>query len=342
MGAKELRGHIDICTPDQIAGWALGDNGQIPEIVIEADSKYICSLRPDIFRTDLNAVAGFRHRFAPTLTNAVSIRAYFADTGKDLANSPFDLKYRLETPSEKDVAWRRAVELPPASEMKLVAGSGSADSFVNQGTRMARVVAGEIVDFFGEFRKDLRILDFGCGVGRVLLPISRTHAARWFACDVNEGAIAYLKSAVPEIQSARTNFTPPLPFEDNAFDCVYSISIWTHLSMDMQLPWLAEIRRILRPGGLALISTSGGHVVDVRQRRGDMGWGELNSESLVKAGYLYRPYSSEALPGIDGSYGLAAHDPNFIQRVWSQIMPVLTTRVRAIEAMQDLNVLTKV
>ncbi len=67
-----------------------------------------------------------------------------------------------------------------------------------------------------------------------------------------------------------------------------------------------------------------------------------NSQSLERAGYRYRPYSNEALPGIEASYGMAAHDPSFVQRVWSQIMPVLTTRVRAIDAMQDLNVLTKV
>ncbi len=324
-----------------MAGWATRDDGQVPEIVIEADSKFVSSLRPDMFRRDLNAVCGFRHQFAPLLTNAVSVRAYFAETGKDLSNSPFDLKFRLEKPSEKELAWSQTIELPPDSEMKLI-GSKSAEIFVNQGTRMARVIAREIVEFFGEFRKDLRILDFGCGVGRVLLPISRMHAARWFGCDVNEEAIAYFNRAVPEIKATRNDFTPPLPYDDNAFDCVYSISIWTHLSVEMQMLWLAEIRRILRPGGLALISTSGGHVVDVRRKRGDAGWSELSAEDLLEVGYLYRPYLIRGLPGVDGSYGLAAHHPSFVQRVWSQVMPVLTTRVRAIEAMQDLNALTKI
>lgn len=335
-----MRGHIDTCTRDQIVGWALRDDGQAPEIVIEVDSKIVCSLRPDILRKDLNANCGFRHQFAPPLTNAASVRAYFKDTGKDISNSPFELKFRLQPPRAEELAWSKTIELPPASEMKLI-GSNSPEIFVTQGTRMAQVLAREVVEFFGEFREALRILDFGCGVGRVLLPISRTHKARWAGCDVNKGAIDYLKRAVPEIKTAQTNFRPPLPFDDNSFDCVYSISIWTHLAMDMQLPWLAEIRRILRPGGLALISTSGGHVVDVRRRRGDPGWSNLSSKDLDEAGYLYRPLS-DILPGISGSYGLTAHHPSFVQRIWSPIMPVLATRTRAIEAMQDLNVLTKI
>jgi Methyltransferase domain len=268
-----LRGHIDSCTLEQIAGWALKDDGRAPEVVIEVDSKIVGSLLPNIFRKDLNANCGFRHQFTPPLANAVSVRAYFKDTGNDLSNSPFDLKFRLQPPPAEALAWSQTIELPPASEMKLI-GSNSPEIFVAQGTRMARVIAGEIREYFGEFRKDLRILDFGCGVGRVLLPISRAHSARWFGCDVNKGAIDYLKRAVPEVATTQTNFRPPLPFEDNSFDCVYSISIWTHLPMDMQLPWLAEIRRILRPGGLALISTSGGYVVDLRRRRGDAGWTE--------------------------------------------------------------------
>jgi hypothetical protein len=44
---------------------------------------------------------------------------------------------------------------------------------------------------------------------------------------------------------------------------------------------------------------------------------------------------------IEPTYGLTAHHPAHVQRVWSTIMPVLKTSVRAVEAMQDLHMLTR-
>ena len=46
-----------------------------------------------------------------------------------------------------------------------------------------------------------------------------------------------------------SNVDPPLPFEDSSFDLIWAISVWTHLT-DNALPWLAEMHRILKPGGL--------------------------------------------------------------------------------------------
>jgi SAM-dependent methyltransferase len=224
--------------------------------------------------------------------------------------------------------------------MRLI-GSPTAEIFLAQGSRTANVLRDHIVEFFGEIAPHHRILDFGCGVGRSLLPLARTHAAQWFGCDVNDHAIAYLNRAAPTIRAFVNPFDPPLPVPEETFDCVISISIWTHLPIGRNLPWLAEIKRVLRRGGLALISTSGPHVVDVRRRRGDPGWSELCAADLEEAGILYRPYADPGLRGVTSSYGLTAHHPAHVQRVWSSLMPVLKTSLRAIEAMQDLHVLTK-
>jgi len=43
---------------------------------------------------------------------------------------------------------------------------------------------------------------------------------------------------------------PPMSYEDNMFDFVYSISIFTHLPEDMQFAWLQELQRITKPGGI--------------------------------------------------------------------------------------------
>jgi SAM-dependent methyltransferase len=50
---------------------------------------------------------------------------------------------------------------------------------------------------------------------------------------------------------------PPLDFPDDTFDLVYSYSVLTHLSAERQKPWVAELRRVLKPGGYLLVTVHG-------------------------------------------------------------------------------------
>ncbi len=335
-----MKGHIDTCTRAGIAGWAIARGDEPAELVVSAGGEVLGRVRADEFRPDLNRRCGFRLAFARPLGNVQEVRVAFAGTDVELSNSPIEFRHRLVKPSEADLRWTHGLEMPPTDQMRLI-GSNTVEIFADQGSRTASVLHDQIAEFFGEIRPDHRLLDFGCGVGRSLLPMSRRYPARWFGCDVNDRAIAYLQRAAPGVTTFVNAYDPPLPLPDESLDCVISISIWTHLPIAMQLPWLAEIRRVLRRGGLALISTSGPHVVDVRRKRGDAGWGELYAADLEEAGILYRPYANPGLRGVTASYGLTAHHPAHVQRVWSTIMPVLKTSVRAVEAMQDLHMLTR-
>jgi SAM-dependent methyltransferase len=50
---------------------------------------------------------------------------------------------------------------------------------------------------------------------------------------------------------------PPALLDSNTFDLIYAFSVLTHLSVDLQKEWLAEFRRLLRPGGILIFSTHG-------------------------------------------------------------------------------------
>jgi ubiquinone/menaquinone biosynthesis C-methylase UbiE len=51
----------------------------------------------------------------------------------------------------------------------------------------------------------------------------------------------------------QNSILPHLPLGDNSFSLVYAFSVFTHIDA-FELAWLAELRRILRPGGMAYLT----------------------------------------------------------------------------------------
>ena len=60
-----------------------------------------------------------------------------------------------------------------------------------------------------------------------------------------------------DIETSVSDFFPPLDLQSSSIDMVYGISVMTHLTEGAQYAWLKELRRILKPGGLCVLSTHG-------------------------------------------------------------------------------------
>ncbi len=99
-----------------------------------------------------------------------------------------------------------------------------------------------------------RILDAGCGSGLIAARLIEDGYAVWG-----------IDFAEPMIRQARERCGPDqfavgdiehIPFPDNTFDLVVSLGVLEYLESDEQA--LREIRRVLRPGGQAVIAISNG------------------------------------------------------------------------------------
>ncbi len=99
-----------------------------------------------------------------------------------------------------------------------------------------------------------KIAEWGCGLARILAPLRRTTGWEISGFDYNPDSIAWCQANVPGAAFFTNALDPPLPSPDNVFDGSYCISVFTHLSEDLQLAWIAELRRVLKPGGILIAS----------------------------------------------------------------------------------------
>ncbi|MFC1548341.1 class I SAM-dependent methyltransferase [Candidatus Omnitrophota bacterium] len=100
-----------------------------------------------------------------------------------------------------------------------------------------------------------KVLDLGCGDG-VLTYMVQKRGARVRGIDLSELAIQFAREQHKKRGSDAT-FTCcsvyDAGFEDNSFDVIFCSDVIEHVSDP--LPLLGEIKRILKPGGKAIIST---------------------------------------------------------------------------------------
>jgi SAM-dependent methyltransferase len=175
--------------------------------------------------------------------------------------APLSRRYHLwrARPGAAGLGVVDGLPLPPPDLMMLVGGDGDAARFVETG----RGIAAAIEDVLG--RAGLRldqfsaVLDFGCGCGRVLRHWSGVRGPRFHGCDVDSRLIAWCRDNLPHISCHVSSAAPPLDCPAAAFDFVVMFSVFTHLPRAAQQAWLAELARVLRPGGHLLLTTHGEH-----------------------------------------------------------------------------------
>lgn len=105
-----------------------------------------------------------------------------------------------------------------------------------------------LLEFAARERVDTRQatwLDVGCGKGD-LLRAGQSNFARALGCDVSIGMITECRDlgVVHQVDPLR------LPFEDGSVDWVTAVCIFHHVNPPERAPLVADIYRVLRPGGI--------------------------------------------------------------------------------------------
>lgn len=102
------------------------------------------------------------------------------------------------------------------------------------------------------------LLDIGCGTGGYLEWAKATgRFAHLAGVDVSAEALALAHERVPEAELALAS-AALIPFDDSSFDLVSLNDVLQHIHEDELAQSLAELRRVIRPGGALLLRTNGG------------------------------------------------------------------------------------
>lgn len=154
------------------------------------------------------------------------------------------------------------------------------------------------------------VFELGCGCGRVLRQWRDVRGPGFHASDYNRLSVEWCRRNVDFVACSTNQLTPPLQYADGSFDLCYAVSVFTHLPEDLQMPWIAELHRILRPGGILILTLSG---------EGDLVRTTPEEQDRFRAGELIVVDAEYAGTNLCGVY----HPETFVRKYWSGLFNIL-------------------
>lgn len=111
----------------------------------------------------------------------------------------------------------------------------------------------EILRHAGLARGD-RVVDFGCGSGRLAVALARNLEVAYHGIDVVDALLAYARRKCPPHYVFTRNRVLTLPVATGSADLICAFSVFTHLLQTETYLYLEDMARCLRPGGTLVCS----------------------------------------------------------------------------------------
>ncbi len=183
----------------------------------------------------------------------------------------------------------------------------------------------------------LKVLDWGCGHGR----LTRHFIDNWplsdiSGTDIDGQNISWCQEHLQLGTFTRADLWPPLDVPAYSYDLIIGLSVMTHLTAKAQDAWIREINRLLKPGGLALITFGGNAAAAYSSRHQTAEWWEH---------WRATGYDDKLLdPALDGKtaddtyYRVTHQSPQQARAAWSRVMTIEDIKPQAF-GYQDVAVL---
>lgn len=220
-------------------------------------------------------------------------------------------------PSNGSVIGEDGRALPP---IELAMGYLKSPTGYIRGGRESADVLRSLATKYASLSSQDRVLEWGCSSGRVIRHFIEDVEAREHECwgvDLEARAIEWAREHLHPILFTTCTTVPHLPFADEYFKLIYGLSVMTH-TQHLEDMWLVELRRLVRPGGIVVLTIQDEDSIEIYRQDGKPSWipNEVDIEDLL--GEKERT----VIPGKGPSDTFTFFSKKYIHRVWGKFFHV--------------------
>ena len=178
---------------------------------------------------------------------------------------------------------------------------------------------------------DARVLDYGCGWGRLTRFFARDVApGALHGCDPVETILDVCRQSRLPAQLTKTEFVPSsLPY-DEPFDLAFAFSVFTHISESSHHACLAALHGAIKPGGILVVTVRPPAYLELSELMASKRVG-LPLDWASRPDYLFVPHAAEEshLQYEDGEmhYGEAIVTLPYVRERWAPHFELLEVDV---------------
>lgn len=147
---------------------------------------------------------------------------------------------------------------PPKELMHRISGLQNERDFASHGADLFLALSQASPVPLTDYKK---LFDFGCGCGR-LARLFKDFPNDLFGCDIEGRHVDWINQHLQFMKAAHSHVHLPLPYAENSFDGIISISVFTHLNEINQDRFLDELHRVSEPKARLFLTVHGSRALE--------------------------------------------------------------------------------
>lgn len=253
---------------------------------------------------------------------------------RDRSGVPLNLFHNWWVPTRRGT-------LAATAQRERVAATTDPEIFDTMGYSAFRMLEQVLRRYFGRGYGDCaRILDWGCGCGRIARFFTEHYPDKLTGIDIDPDNVGWCAANLSGGAFQVCGLNPPTMLPNESYDLIYGISVFTHLGPEDQFAWLAELARLARPDAAILVSVHG----TVAFCRADSDLHRfLSFQRDGFFNYSRCPDLDDVLPEMvtSGYYKNVFHTARYVHENWSDSFEILAILEATMGAHQDLVVMRR-